>query len=1107
MYSTLLIESHADPQLRRQERVRYHAARPLAGSGSAGGARWDQDMMKSALQWVSLVVLLVLAAGWSAPAAAQPSDPLGYPLIQTYAPEDYGRRLQSQNWSVTQDSQGVIYVANPGGVLAYDSATWRLIPTDQQTLVRTVVTGPEGTVYAGAYGEIGALRPDSTGALQYESLLDALPSDQRSFGHTWSGVATSEGVYFQTRQHLFHWDGAAMQTWTASDSTAFRKIFAVRDTVYVDESGEGLRQLVDGTLTTLVPERELGSQQIYSVMPHAEGLLIGTDTDGLYRYAGGEVTRFGAQATAFLRQNEHYDGLALPNGTYALATLRGGVLIMDAQGQTRRVLNREIGLISNDIKSLFLDRQGGLWMACEAGIARAEVQAPVDLYDERAGLDGVGLVLQRHDGAMHVGTSAGIFRLARETAPDGTVRPVFEPVAQLRAQIFDMVSAGPSLLAATSKGVFTIRNGGATSIVSGRTAFALHASRRSDEMIYVGYIDGAGSLRREGGTWTADGELADFNDEVRFIAEEAGGALWLASAYGGLWRIDQPGDLSGNPRIAEMDSEDQTPRHTYRFARGPDGLHIITRQGLARPVVEETEQVTLAPDSTTLRAIPSDARIVDVQVAPDGEYWVFTDQGLIRVRAPGRDGAVEMPLAGVEDFSAFATRAEAGGTFWVTGEEGVLRHQPRAFEPPEVPVHTLIRKVSLIKADSVLFDGGASRAGRTPELAPSADAVRFAFAAPAFGNESANEYRFRLIQYNPEWSDWTTETKKDYTNLGPGHYTFEVQARNPGVWEGRTAQFTFVKLPPWYRTTWAYLLYIILGAAALSGIVWWRSAHLQARARRLEQLVDERTAEVQEQAEQLELYNRALQQSNRELNEALEEKSELLGVAAHDLKNPLFGIRGLAEVLLDDADLDESDHRKIKLIHESADETLTLINNLLDSAAASSGQVNLDLQPLDLCEVAQWVVRRFEPQAERKDQELSFSATEADCTVNADEEKLRESMSNLVSNAVKYAPLESTIEVEVRRVNGEVQFLVHDEGPGLSPQEQENLFAPFQRLSPEPTGGESSSGLGLYIVKQLVDLQDGRVAVESEKGEGSTFMFALPHAGHSHARAHNGQMD
>jgi signal transduction histidine kinase len=292
----------------------------------------------------------------------------------------------------------------------------------------------------------------------------------------------------------------------------------------------------------------------------------------------------------------------------------------------------------------------------------------------------------------------------------------------------------------------------------------------------------------------------------------------------------------------------------------------------------------------------------------------------------------------------------------------------------------------------------------------------------------------------------------------------------------------------------------------LSGVVWWRSAHLQARARRLEQLVDRRTAEVQEQAEQLEQYNRALQQSNRELNETLEEKSELLGVAAHDLKNPLFGIRGLAEVMLEDSDLEEGDHRKLKLIYESADETLMLINDLLDSAAASSGQVNLDLELIDLCEVAEWVVRRFEPQAERKDQHLTFIPTEADCTVHADEEKLREAMTNLVSNAVKYAPLGSRVEVEVRRSDGEVQFLVRDEGPGLSPKEQKNLFAPFQRLSPQPTGGESSSGLGLYIVKQLVDLHEGRVAVDSEQGEGSTFMLALPFAGQSQSRVHNEQI-
>lgn len=1072
----------------------------VTGMISGKASRPDMcDKRRHLLRGVGLVLCWVLlhpVGGWAQPDTGP--DPMGYPLFRNYTPEDYGRKIQSQNWSVTQDSLGVIYVANPNGVLIYDSASWRLIPTKKQTLVRTVVTGPSGTVYVGAYGEIGALRPDSTGTLRYRSLLNHVDPEYRQFGHTWSGVATPEGVYFQTRNTIFRWDGTRMRTWSATDSTRFLKIFSVRDTVYVAESGAGLKRLVDGTLQLVPGGARFAQDGVYTVLPYRERLLVGTENGMLYRHDGEQFLPFSAEGRAFLRENELYDGVVLPDSTLAFATLRGGVLLMDQNGRTLQVLDERANLVDDDVKSLFVDRQGGLWAACETGIARADMLAPLSFYDERTGLDGVVLTLERHDGVLHAGTSSGTYRLSQITTADGTVRPQFERIAGLRGQTFDLLSTDHGLLAATEKGIYLIRGRQATPLEEGRTVFELYASRRDESVVYVGFIDGLGTLRRRGDRWTRGPTLRGFDREVHFMGESKASALWVASAYGGLWRIETANGLGAQPSMEQMASENQTPRHVFRMEYFEDGIRIITRTGLAKPIVDEAGGITLEPDSMLHAALPEHAEIVDVKAAPDGDYWVFTGDEVVWLRANAEGGyEVKTPLARVADLSAFTALAEPGGTFWVAGEEGILRHTPRPEVVPVPRIQTLIRRVAILERDSTLFGGapqGAllNRNAGMPHLAAEHDALRFEFAAPGYGNETANEYQYRLEGFDKGWSDWTQETKKDYTNLPPGEYTFQVRARNPRVWEAHMASFGFIVLPPWYRTVWAYLLYIVLGVGLIMGAVWWRSAHLEARARRLEKLIAQRTTEVQEQAEQLEAYNRELRQTNEALQDALEQKSELLGIAAHDLKNPLFGIRGLSEILLEDADLDASMHRKVQLIHDSAGETLELINDLLESAAASSGQVQLETERLDMNSVAEWLVNSFRPQAEKKGQELAFASSDEDCTVEADEQRLREAMGNLVSNAIKYSPKEAAIEVEVERVEDEVRFVVRDEGPGLSKEEQKNLFAPFQRLSPEPTAGEASSGLGLYIVKQLVEMHGGRVWVESEVGEGSTFTLALP---------------
>lgn len=297
---------------------------------------------------------------------------------------------------------------------------------------------------------------------------------------------------------------------------------------------------------------------------------------------------------------------------------------------------------------------------------------------------------------------------------------------------------------------------------------------------------------------------------------------------------------------------------------------------------------------------------------------------------------------------------------------------------------------------------------------------------------------------------------------------------------------------PWYATPWALAAY---GAGALGLLVFCmrcRTVALNRQREELEQVLETKTSEVEAQRQQLETYNQELLRTNEALRETVEEKSKLLGMAAHDLKNPLFGIRALSEIVLESDELSAKHRRKLNLIRGSADETLRLIDDLL-TTAASAVQSEAQTEPVDVAALAQWVVRSFAPHAERKEQALDCTvATEAPCVVEGHKKKLREAIDNLVSNALKYSPPGETVVVRVTRRDGAVWVSVEDAGPGLSEADQKRMFAPFQRLTPEPTGEEGSSGLGLYIVKRIAETYDGRVEVETSLGEGSTFSLVLP---------------
>ncbi|MCE1229954.1 MAG: response regulator [Firmicutes bacterium] len=242
-------------------------------------------------------------------------------------------------------------------------------------------------------------------------------------------------------------------------------------------------------------------------------------------------------------------------------------------------------------------------------------------------------------------------------------------------------------------------------------------------------------------------------------------------------------------------------------------------------------------------------------------------------------------------------------------------------------------------------------------------------------------------------------------------------------------------------------------------------------------------------------YLARLESTNDELRRLNLLKSRFLGIAAHDLKNPMTTILVLAQQLEESLDQPapiETRRKQLNRIQEAVKKMLSIIQAQLDSAASESGQVDLCLAPTDLAQMAKEVIEDNHLYAASKQIVLHCVAPESPITAYLDDTRIRDVMDNLVNNAIKFSPPARTIRLEVERVDRLVHFSVHDQGPGLTDEDKKLVFGLYQRLSATPTGSELSTGLGLSIVKQRVELHGGRVWVESEAGHGATFHVELP---------------
>jgi len=249
---------------------------------------------------------------------------------------------------------------------------------------------------------------------------------------------------------------------------------------------------------------------------------------------------------------------------------------------------------------------------------------------------------------------------------------------------------------------------------------------------------------------------------------------------------------------------------------------------------------------------------------------------------------------------------------------------------------------------------------------------------------------------------------------------------------------------------------------------------------------------------------RALMQANRRLSaqwlrlqRANGFKNEILGTVAHDLKNPLGVILGRTEMLTEliaTGASKEGVTTQIGHIRDAAKRLTSMVDHLISDAMADAFDITIRREPIDIAALVHEVVEANQPLALNKRQVIAVSAP-AHLAAMCDIDRIREAIDNLLSNAIKYSPIGGKITVDVANDGDNTIIGVTDQGAGLSPEDLGRLFGRFQRLSAKPTAGESSTGLGLSIVKRIVDMHGGEVTAKSDgPGSGSTFTITLPAA-------------
>lgn len=558
------------------------------------------------------------------------------------------------------------------------------------------------------------------------------------------------------------------------------------------------------------------------------------------------------------------------------------------------------------------------------------------------------------------------------------------------------------------------------------------------------------------------------------------GAIWIGTESDGLFRLD-----TASLRITKFSfraNDTASLAHRYVITICPDP-HAPERYlwvgtyggGLCR--LDKTTGMFRRFNERS--GLPSN---VINAILPDrhGNLWISSNHGLWRLEPRALQFRSYDTFDGLQglEFNRYEAFAAPDGRMFFGGTEGANVFDPDGIMenghiPSVVFTDLKVRNRSVVPSTGGMLTKSITHSEQI-EVPSDVNVLTFEFAALDFSNPRKNLFSTMMQGFEKEWSAPSTKRTVTYTNLDPGEYTLIVRGSNDdGVWNMEGARMTVVILPPWYRTWWAYLLYIILIVTALLIV---RRYELR-RIRLKDEL--------------------ALQQSRTEqLQEVDRMKMRFFQNISHEFRTPLTLILGPLDKLLARVP-EETERRDLRTMRRNANRLLRLINQLLDISKLEAGGMALQASRSDLIAFVRGVTMSFHSLAERKEIFLDISDVPGPLFVYFDRDKLEKVLVNLLGNAFKFTTENGEVQVLIGVEGnadagaGEVSITVRDTGIGITPEKLPHIFDRFYQADAGSTRAHEGTGIGLSLVKELVSLHRGTVTAESRPGEGSRFIVRL----------------
>ena len=835
----------------------------------------DRKFMKLLIQLFTLALVNLM------PVCMQATGLLEYasPAIRHFHKSDY--KAGNQNWSIVQDANGFVYVANTNGLLQFDGERWKKYELPGSPIIRAVNADANGRIYTGSLDDFGYWEKDQFQNLHYHNLSRLV--DNHSFGdeEIWKIVISDDKVYFQSFNAIYVYNGKTIETLRPKNGTLFF-MYKVGARLLVHVIDSGIYQISGDSLEFLPGSQLFARAKVTLMLPFGQDeVLIGQEDGIFYIYNGQAFSPWNPALTKVIAPYKLNKGLLLQNGQYVLGTLLDGIYLLNAHGDIIRHLERDNGLNNNTVLALYEGHDRNLWAGLDNGIDLLKLNAPVYYFVDNTGEIGSVYTAVIKDDFLYLGTNRGAFYAPWPNSQHG--KNNFRILPGSQGQVWNLSLVGNTLFCGHNNATYIIDHFKLKTLANVAGGYTFKLDPYDDSILLEGTYYGLAVYKKTSTGWQFSHRIAGFNKLSKLIEFESSNVVWVTHPYKGLYRIELDDSLTKVTDLKEF-----SPNAKCNVNRVYDEVVFNSDSGVIYYDKFQGKFLPLSDFNAQLGKYLDASKFIQTS---DSAFWAFK-QGDCAYARLDKKGVFSIEHAFFQDLNDNLIPGYENVYQIDHTKTMVFLDNGYAIFDAQWTDRDIGTKDSIFIRSIKFSDKRGTASGMVePGFSSKTIPFRFNNLSLEFGYPNYlydnNRYVSRISGYQTNWSSPVGHGDLSWSNLPYGHFNLQIKVL--GHQPETVLNYPFTIQPPWYRRRIADVAFSLL-ALLLLGFLWFfYYRNLRKIKRKHEQ---ERQELLEKKAEENE--KRLIRMRNENLNNEILLKNKQLANSTFSLvhkNNTLINIK------------------------------------------------------------------------------------------------------------------------------------------------------------------------------------------------------------------------